>query len=48
MNPKMGDLPENHVKITTDKPNFDFAKAKDRSKLKKKGNISVHYRENPW
>ena len=48
MNPKMGDLPENHVKIMIDKPNLDFAKAKDRSKLKKKGNISVYFRENPW
>ncbi len=36
LNPKMRDFPGNHIKIMTDKPKLDFAKAKDWAKLKAK------------
>lgn len=40
-NPKMKDMPGNYIQFMIDKPDFDFAKAKDRAKLKKKRNKSV-------
>ncbi len=36
LNPKVKDLPGNHIKIIIDEPNLDFAKAKDWAKLKAK------------
>jgi len=48
LNLKIKDLPGNFIQIIIDNPNLNYTKSKDRAKLKKKRNNSVHFHKNPW